>query len=293
MIKLLQVLLRNGGLLTFVVVEIICFFIVVQFNERQGAIFSYSTGLWGGNLLQQRRKVADYFSLQEQVDSLAAENARLQEILANRRMMQVPYRDTFYSVLYDSISHIDSIRRRATRPEFHFIAAKVVGNTVNNTNNWLILNRGSDDGVKADFGVVSAQGVGGIVRHVTPNFSIVMSPLHPESRISAKVKKYGAFGSLIWEGGDPERMTLKFIPRHFNISVGDTILTSGLSSMFPNDHPVGTVVEAGEVDPENPYFWRLLIKPSQDMTTISHVYIVDNLFKTEIDSLILKTPGNE
>lgn len=284
--RLLQLLLRNGGFMTFLLVEALCFYLVVQHNTTQNAIFTHTTGIFAGNILEKRRGWADYLSLRHQRDSLMRENERLLADLAAIRMVQVPYRDTFFSVRFDTLYKGDTmLLRKISRPQYKFIAAKVIGNTINSVNNWLILNRGRNDSLRPDMGVVTGKGIVGIVRHVDPNFSMAMSVLHREVKISVSLKKERALGSLMWDGKDPSLMTLKYIPRHFKVKEGDEIVTSGYSELFPQGVPVGHIEGKIENDPENPYFWILNVRLSQDMSAVNNVYVVDNIYHTELDSL--------
>jgi len=292
--NLLQLFIRNGGFVTFVLLEVFCFFLVIQFNERQNAIFAHTSTVIGGNMLERRQRVSDYIGLQERVDSLVQENARLLADVANARSVQLPYRDTFITVLYDTISHIDSIRHRAIRPEFRFIAARIISNSISSANNWIMLNRGSSDGVTPNMAVVSGKGIVGIVRHVDPDFSMVMSVLHRQTKLSAALPKHEkAFGTLLWEGGDPTEMTLKYIPKHIKVSVGEPVTTSGFSAMFPQGLELGFIETVPEQDPEYPNFLVSKVRLKQDMSTVQDVYIVQNLFKTAIDSLQQKIKNEQ
>lgn len=284
---LLYLFIRNGGFVTFVLVEALCFFLIVEFNTRQNSIWAHSMGLFGGNVMQKRQKAFDYLSLDRQRDSLARENARLQEMLANERYqrLQLIYQDSTLMKYRDSLLRADTVRRRESRPAFDFMPARVVSNAISGANNFLMLDKGSADGVEANMAVVSRNGLVGITRHVTPHFSYVMSLLHRQTKISAKIKKYNAFGSLIWEGGDPEIMTLRYIPKHFIIEPGDTIVTSGFSQMFPKGLMIGRVEEKPKPDGENPYFLIVSVRLSQDMTTVEDVYAVKNRYAAEMDSL--------
>lgn len=287
--NLLQLFIRNGGFVTFVLVEVFCFYIVVRYNSDQNAIFSHTSSLIGGNLMERRQNVRDYFGLIERVDSLRAENARLMSDLANARVLQMPYRDTFYRVLFDTISTIDSVRHRMIRPEYQFVAARVISNSISSVNNWIMLNRGSLDGVKPNLAVVSEKGIVGIVRHVTPHFSMAMSVLHRQTRLSAALPKHdNTFGTLTWEGDDPSIMMLRQIPKYKTVALGEPVVTSGISAMFPKGIHIGTVSALPEQDPEFPNFIQMPVKLNQDMSVIGDVYIVQNLFKSEIDSLKLK-----
>ncbi len=290
--NLLQLFVRFGGFVTFVLVEAFCFFVIVQFNTSQGAIFTHSWGILAGNVLEERQEWTDYFGLSERVDSLMKENAALQSQLANTRTFQMPYRDTQFLVLRDTLRKVDgsdSVTHKTTRPLYEFAAAKVVSNSITSANNWLMINRGTEDQVKPGMAVVSGRGVVGIARHVSRRFTSVMSVLHGQSRISAALKlKNGdqPAGSVVWEGGDPAVVTLRFIPKHFFelVEIGTPVVTSGLSGIFPKSLPVGTVYEKPTADPENPYFLNIKVRLSQDMSSVQDVFVVKNAFATEMDS---------
>lgn len=285
--RLFQLLLKNGGFVVFIFVELLSFVLVVKYNTSQGIIWANTTEIFGGDLMERRQKVTDYFSLQERADSLARVVDSLQARLSNARVMQVPLRDTFFRVTYDSLSSIDSVRRKTIRPFYDFVAGKVIDNSITLANNWLVINRGKVDQVTPHMAVVSPKGIVGIVRHVSDNFCIAMSVLHSQTRVTAGLPAIGAFGSLVWQGGDPTVMTLKDVSKHFQerIKPGDPVVTSGYSVMFPREMPVGTVMSNPSPDPENPHFLVVQVKLSQDMSNVSDVSIVRNLFATEIDSL--------
>ncbi len=290
--NLLQLFVRFGGFVTFVLVEAFCFFMVVQYNDRQDAIFTHSWGILAGNVMEERQEWTDYFGLSERVDSLMKENAALQSQVANTRTFQMPYRDTQFLVLRDTLRKVDgsdSVVHKTSRPLYEFVAAKVVGNSITSANNWLMINRGTEDQVKPGMAVVSGRGVVGIARHVSRRFTSVMSVLHGQSRISAALKlKNGDLpaGSVVWEGGDPSLVTLRFIPKHFFefVEIGTPVVTSGLSGIFPKSLQVGTVYDKPTTDPENPYFLNIKVRLSQDMSSVQDVFVVKNAFVTEMDS---------
>jgi len=287
--KLLQLLLRNGGFVSFLIAELVCFAIIVNFNTRHNDIWANTTGIWGGQALEKRQVASDYFNLYDRADSLAQAVDSMQARLANARHIQVPVRDTFFLVNYDSLSKTDSVRRKTLRPQYEFITARVIKNSISGANNWLIINRGKKDGVQPDMAVVSLSGIVGIVRHVSDNFSLVMSVLHQQAKISVALpNQKNAFGSLLWLSGDPTEMTLRYIPQHFPLKENEPVVTSGYSLMFPQGHPVGRVKGTPGPDPENPYFLEVKISLSQDMATVRDVAVVRNLFKAELDSLTLK-----
>ncbi len=292
--KLLQLLLRNGGFVTFLLAELVSFSIAVNFNDRQGEIWANTTGVFGGQALEKRQMASDYFSLFETADSLAHIIDSLQARLSNARQMQVPIRDTFFLVSYDSLSKTDSVRRKTVRPQYEYITARVIKNAISGANNWMIINRGSSDGIHPDMAVISPVGIVGIVRHVGTNFSLVMSVLHRQTKISVALpNQKNAFGSLTWEGGKPSEMILRYIPQHFLVKDQEPVVTSGYSLMFPQGHPVGKVNGAPKPDPENPYFLEIKVSLSQDMSTVRDVAVVRNLYQVELDSLQQKIKSNE
>lgn len=286
--KILQLLLRNGGFVTLVLVEALCFFLIVQFNEKQNAIFTHTSGVFAGRTLEKRQQFADYIGLRERMDSLAKVNARLQTDLANARIVRIPRKDTSYIALFDSLNRTDSVRRRVMRPLYEYFTATVISNSISSANNWLMINRGSIDHITPNMAVVTNNGIVGIVRHVDDHFAMVMSVLHRQTKISAALSKFNSFGSLIWEGGDPNVMTLKYIPKHFEVKAGDEVVTSGFSQMFPRKILIGYVEGDISQDPENPYFLIMKVRLSQDMSTVGDVYVVNNLFQSEQDSIQVK-----
>lgn len=291
--KLLQLLLRNGGFVSFLIAELVCFAIIVNFNTRQNDIWANTTGIWGGQALEKRQVASDYFSLYDKADSLAQAVDSMQARLANARLIQVPIRDTFFLVSYDSLSKTDSVLRKTLRPQYEFITARVIKNTISGANNWLIINRGKNDGVQPEMAVVSVSGIVGIVRHVSEHFSLVMSVLHQQAKISVSLpNQKNAFGSMLWLSGDPTEMTLRYIPQHFPLKENEPVVTSGYSLMFPQGHPVGHVKGTPRPDPENPYFLEVKVSLSQDMATVRDVAVVRNLFKAELDSLTLKATNH-
>lgn len=289
--RLLQLLFRHGGFVTFVVVETLCFLMMLSINKQKQEIYAHTTGIYSGGLMERQRRIEGYFNLEKKVDSLVQENKQLQQRLTEALNVRIPYRDTFLVVNIDSIQEKDtSFIKRETFPQYHFITARVISNSVNSMNNWLVLNRGSNDGLKADMGVMTPRGLVGIVRHVGSNFALAMSILHREVKISVKVKLKNykgnekPLGSLVWEGGDPNIMTLKFIPVHFGMKPNDLVVTSGYSEFFPREVPVGIVKEVAE-DPDNSYFSIAKVTLSHDLSAVDYVYVVDNIFSSELKSV--------
>lgn len=283
--NILQLFIRNGGFVIFLVLEAFCFYLVVQFNERQGGIFSHTSMLFNQALAARRAYVDRYIGAADSLQSLNNQVFRLTTELENARQIRIFSKDTFYLV------NVDSVRGKVSIPQFRYVGAEVVNNSISSKSNWLTINRGSNHGIKPNMGVVSRNGLVGIVRYVSPDFAIVMSVLHRQMRISATLKRQGFFGSLIWEGGDPQTMTLTDIPKHVQINLGDSVVTSGYSSMFPPQFFVGTVVK--DSIPSGSNFYSISVKLSNDMAKTDYVRVVENLFQAQLDTLQQKIQANE
>jgi rod shape-determining protein MreC len=283
---LLQLLFRNGGFVTFVLVEALCFYLIVNNNPTQGAIWHNSTQLATGHLQDANRRMTSYFSLSGQIDSLQAENAALRAELYNRRYIQIQLLDTLYRLRIDT----GALLRLPKVPEYQVIPANIIGNAVNSRSNWITLNRGTRSGVTPNSAVIGPNGAVGIVRYVDQNFSRVMSLLHRQTKLSVSLK--GQLGSLVWSESDgPSTMTLNDIPKDIQPFLGDTVLTSGYSTMFPGGQMVGTI---SAIDlPKGSNFYELKVVLSQNLSRTNQVYILKNIYSAALDSLQARSTRDE
>ena len=165
---------------------------------------------------------------------------------------------------------------------YRFIIAHVINNSVARPRNYITIEKGSD-GVMPEMGVVDQNGVVGIVNVVGPHTSRVISLLNPDLRLSCKVKGSDAFGSLVWNGKSPDEALLEELPRHVPFNIGDTIVTSGYSVVFPEGIPVGTIITQTKDEDDN--FYTLQIKLLTDFTTLSTVRVIENAFRDEINRI--------
>ena len=164
--------------------------------------------------------------------------------------------------------------------QFEFVTAHVINNSISRPYNYITLDKGANDGVKPELGVIDQNGVVGIVSAVGPGSARVISLLNPNLRLSCKIKNSEHFGSLVWGGNDPRTALLEELPRHTVYEPGDTIVTSGYSAVFPPGLPVGVILDDGLNHNEN--FFTLKIRLFADFTALSNVQIVMNNFAEEI-----------
>ena len=215
------------------------------------------------------------FRLGPENEALVEQNIQL---MRERESMFIEKVDTVMTAM----SEPDSTNRRQVRL-YDYTYAHVIFKTVDRAFNYMIVDKGSRDGIVRDMAVLSPEGVAGVVTDVSPNFATVRPILHPESRISAVVSPANQNGTLIWEGSDPRVAYLEAIPQHSEINIGDSVFTNGFSNIFPKGLLIGTVksVQVGN----NASFLTIKVKLATQYTDIYTVYLVENLFKSEIDSL--------
>ena len=169
--------------------------------------------------------------------------------------------------------------------QYTYTSAKVISNTINLPNNFLRLDRGTNDGINTRMGVFDDKGIVGIVISSNTRYSRVMSVLHRDSKISAKIARLNAFGTMVWTSvGNPREMELKYIPKHLIPKINDIIQTSGASSYFPGGLPIGKIIEIEE-DPQGGNFHSIKVELFNDLSTTRYVYIVNNMFRDEFKEI--------
>jgi rod shape-determining protein MreC len=201
--NLLDFIIRNYFFFLFAILESIAITMFIQNNFFQRSNIINSTLELSGFFYQKYDNIAQYFSLKEANRKLLEENAKLRSKQLNSFL--VTDNKTFYrkDTLY--------------RQQYSYFGAKVINNSVNKKNNYLTLDKGTNQGVRKEMAVVSTTGIVGIVKDVSPNFSSVISVLHKESRISSKHKKSGQIGTVVWEEDDYRFGFMKDVPTHVKI----------------------------------------------------------------------------
>ena len=274
---LFLVLWRNNFTLLFLLMLSFCIFLLVKNSKYQQASFFNASNATVAGIMEGVNYVKEYIHLKEYNVQLANENAMLQNKL---------------NAVKNDIKFIrDTVKDTSTAQEYTYITAKVVNNSVNKRNNYLTLDKGSDNSIKPEMGVVTANGLVGIVKQVSPRYCTVMSVLHKDTRISAKIKKNEFFGSLVWNGEDQHYATLKEIDKTVPVKKGDTIVTTAFSSIYPSGIFVGIVEESGVESGSN--FHNIKVKLSTSFNNLNYVYIIDHLFKKEQRHLEEATEKNE
>ncbi|MBX9782019.1 MAG: rod shape-determining protein MreC [Chitinophagaceae bacterium] len=261
---------RYSVLLFFLVLEGVSISLLVSYNKFHQAAYMDAAGEITGSLQTQYASVENYFHLKKENQDL---RRRLNE-LQNRLPENFQGADTAQRVITDSIPVDTSGERR----RYIYMDAQVVNNSISQPNNYITLHRGSRQGVEKDMVVVGPNGVVGVVLDVTENFSTVMSMLHKQSRISARLKKTGESGRIEWDGAVANRVQLKDIPKSVKVQAGDTVLTSQYSD-FPPGVMIGVIEKVIPEKSANNYLLQL--KTSTDFSRLQNVFVVKNLQRNE------------
>ncbi len=270
--NLFALLWKHQFFVLFLLLIAISMYLLTRSYTYHGTIAYNVTSDISGSVFSSYSNIADYLSLKEENELLAYENAILKNSLSSSFLIS----DTQY-VYHDSL--------------FRYIPAKVVSNSVFKRNNFIMIDKGRKHGINEEMGVVSSLGIAGIVVGVSKNYSTIMSMLHQNMRISARIKNSGQLVNVIWDNTDYLFGTVIDIPSHIKLNKGDTILTSGNSLIFPEDIIIGTI-ESHEVD-NSKKLSTATLRYITDFNSIKHLFVIENLMKQEQDSLLSNVIGND
>ncbi len=271
MYNLFQFFLRYYLLLLFLSLEVFCFYLIYQNKHYNEVAYLNVANEASGKVYATYRGVNDYFYLKRYSDSLVAENAKLRAELFESK----------YFTKVDSGRISDSTSKSIQ--QYNYISARVIQNSVNHAKNIIYLDRGKLQGVGKQMGVINGNGIVGQVISVTNNYSAVMSVLSKDFKVSAKFKKNEFFGNMHWDGINSNSASMEDIPKHVPVKVGDTVVTSGFSQLFPRNILVGTVSDV-KMEPDK-NFLDIKLKLTTNFNSLSYVYVVNNLRKDEIQVL--------
>lgn len=252
--------------LLLVCFEIIAFFFIFQHHSYHKSKFVNSANSITGGFYKKVNSITEFVNLKEENTLLNEENARLKnllEITSSNDSIQ-----NQFSAITDTIFN----------QKYSYTSAKIINNNYRRRNNVLTLNKGEQQGIITDLGVINSKGVVGVVKNVSKNFATVLSILNNYSQINVRLKNSSHFGTMIWDGKNYNVVQLTDIPRQANIKIGDTVVTGGKSAIFPEGIPVGTVKEFLF---ENNQYQNIDVQLFNDMSAIGNVKIVKNLLRKE------------
>lgn len=266
MYNLLRFLKKYNNILLFLILEVLCIIMLMNNLPYQKRKLANVGNAISGGFFKTKTNWSNYFSLREENEKIVEHNAFL--------MSQLYKANVDTSALYETPS-LDV--------DFNFITANVINNSVDNVNNYLLIDKGRRNGIKKDMGVICGDGVVGKVVNVTEHYASVMSMLHPYSVVSARFIDNQHIANVTWNNRNYRFGTVNDIPLHLVLEKGDTLVTSGFSNIYPADIMIGTIEEMLESDSKD--FNSAKVRFSTNFSTLRHVFVIENLHQTEIDSL--------
>ncbi|RDI15882.1 rod shape-determining protein MreC [Flavobacterium sp. AG291] len=272
--QIFNFLFKNSILLLFLLLLGVSLTLTIQSHSYHRSRAVTSANAISGYVYEQVNTVEEYLSLKEQNEALAGENARLKKMLFNTQ---------------DTVN-APEVKIPLAMGQFAVIQSKVIRNSYSAPENYFTINSGIKEGIKPDMGVVSSLGVVGIVENVSNGYATVLSVLNPKFELNAKIKKNNHFGTLTWNGKNTGFAQLIDVPRLATVRKGDTIVTGAESRIFPENIPIGTIDKV-YMDKKTNYY-TLEVRLFNDMTSLGHVYIIENKDRDEIIKLEEETTNS-
>jgi len=263
--SLLRFIQKFHFVILFIILEIFSLLLAVNSNTNRKSIALNSANIFTGFFYEQINFYRSYFHLKSENERLLKDNIEL------RNLINSSYK--FDTANYHEVNDTVLIQ------QYYYKSAKVVKNSIFKQNNYITIDKGYKQGVEEDMAVINPDGAVGIIIKVSSNFSTAISLLNSKIGISAKIKMNGYYGSVVWDGQDYTKAILKEIPNHIDLHIGDTIVTSGYSTIFPEGVLIGVISEFKKNSQDN--FYTILINLSVDFKNIQNVYLIKNLLRKE------------
>lgn len=272
--NLLNFFLKYNYWFLFIFLEVISLVLLFRFNHYQGSAFFTSANQLAGMVYETANKVTGYFHLKTINDELVQKNVTLE--------LQLEHLRTALMELTADSTGVERMKSEALAG-YDLYRANVINNSLTHTDNYITLDKGENDGIRSEMGVISGNGVVGIVYQTSPHYSVVIPILNSKSSISCKIKRSDYFGFLKWDGGSSQYATVKDMPRHSLFSLGDTIVTSGHSAVFPGGIPIGTVEDMS--DSHDGLSYLLKVKLFTDFGRLNDVRVISQKGQEEQQEL--------
>ena len=246
-----------------------------SFNRYQNAAMFTSANEFAGNIYSFMSDVDGYFGLSDENEALVEQNRVLINDIEQLKQELASFKD--------STALATNSFAAPLKGDFRFNTARAVNNSLNKVNNFITIDKGKNDGINSEMGVFNDKGVIGIIYKTSENFSLVMPLLNSKSMLSCRVKGSNSFCTLRWHGEELQYSYLIDLPRYAIFQQGDTVVTSGFSSIFPADIPVGEIERLEDSD--DGMFYRARVRLFVDFASIDNLFVVGNDNKLEQDTL--------
>ena len=274
--NLIQFLIRSSIFLLFLILETTAFILIIHNTGYQRIVLLSSANAMAAHMYQTSESVIDFFKskniLRQENIKLYGENTDLRNQIVDLQneigRIRVAQTDTTYI---------------PAENDLQYIPAKIINKSTNKHKNYITINKGERDGIAPGMGVIATDGVVGIVKNVSEKFAVVIPILNPEISINAKFKSHGYIGPVVWLGHDYRYANMTDIARHVRVHRGDSIITSGLTTVFPEGIPVGTIEKCHLG--ENDAYHIIKIRLAVNFQTLSYVRVIRNNNRTEWEAL--------
>jgi rod shape-determining protein MreC len=275
--RIVAFILKRYPFFIFLLLEVVAVTLVINKNDYQRGAYRLGVTDVAGVSYSVWSDITGYFYLKKQNRMLAEENARLRDNMqgsfrASDRKIFV-WNDTLY------------------QQQFQYVSARIVNASVNRQKNFLMINKGSNQGIEQNMGVIAGDGIVGMVKSVSANYALVLPVIHLDANISARLKRNDQKGIVSWDGKHFTYATMKGIPGHIGVERGDTIITSGQSIFFPEGLRVGYVSDFTQNRSDN--FFTITLRLAVDFNSIQYVYVIRNLLAAEQLKLLEETEHAE
>lgn len=267
--QIINFVLRNKTSLLFLLLFFVSIALTIQSHSYHKSKFINSANFFTGGIYESASNVSNYFDLKTQNEILVEENNALRSQILNG--------------LDSSVTSISKIDTTSYSGRYKIRTGKIINNNYSSSKNYLTINKGEKDGLKEDLAVITSKGIVGIIDNTSNGYARVLSILNTKSRINAQLKSSNHIGSLIWNAKFSSTVQLTDISKFAPVKQGDTIVTGGQSSIFPQGIPIGTV-DSFVLDISGDTY-TVDIVLFNDMTNLSHIYIIENLDAEEIKRL--------
>jgi len=275
--NIIGLLYRYNAVFVFIVLQVFAIMLLVSFNPYHRASYFNSSSTLIGSLKEITSAINEPFTAKEQNRQLRIENAELRNNLPNN----------FYSLKPEIVSINDTIYEQ----QYTYISAKVIDNSYTKTRNYILINAGRNKGIKQEMGVIGPNGLVGFVKDVSSRYALIIPIINPDFSTAVLVSKHNYPGSVRWKTNDFQIASVTQMSKTAPLDINDTIVTKGGRGRFPTGIPVGKVLSFEEIQGENDY--QIDIELFTNFANLHHVYVIENKFQNEIDSIRTQIPSDD
>ena len=272
--NLIELITRYGHILLFLFLEIICFFIIINYNTTQNDIWANTTSIFSDGINARIKSFSNYSRLQTINDSLRSENAQLLEKIVNYRVFE---RDNNFT----------AFEKDSSITQYQLIPVSICNKTTHLRNNNLTLCQGKEEGIGGQMGLISDKGVIGMTSACSANYCKALLVTNSLTRVSAMIKNKNFTGNISWQNNDPRILTMNAVPKYAKVVLGDTIVTSGYSTMFPPGIPIGLISKYKLVPGQNEL--EIEVAMLEDVTKLTHAYVIEFIHAEEKENVVLES----